>query len=290
MAGWARIAALACAAAFLPAAAAAPAAACGAEVTVAAGDTLAGIAARCGSSVDALLRANPAIGDPRLLQLGQRLRIPAAAAAPAGGTGDGTGAARRPAGNRDGLTAEGYRPPARGVQGLLLTPRSGAPGTTVTIEVMGVPPGPAVLGAGLQGADWQRLAHIRVPDSGRVSAALAVPRWARPGETLVFTVQPAQGPSLGSGGFQVLPAAGPAAPAAPQAEAVATGRLLRDGACILLETAQGHRYALAGDWTFTPGAEVAIVGRPADTEPCAEARGSIEVLVLRPPQEGRDPP
>ena len=280
-----RSAALACAgAALLCAAAVAPAraAACGPSVTVAAGDTLAGIASRCGSNVEALLRANPQIGDPRLLQLGQRLRLPAAGQAPT--------AQERPvrAANRDGLTTDGYRPPARGVQGLLLTPRSGPPGTTVTIEVMGVPPGPAVLGAGLQGADWQRLARIQVPDSGRVSVALAVPAWAGPGDTVVFLVQPAEGPSLGSGSFRVLAPSGPAAPADPQAEVTATGRLRQAGDCMLLETVQGHRYALAGDWAFTPGAEVTLVGRPADTTACAGARGSIEVLVLRPPQEPED--
>ena len=57
----------------LPAAAAGP---CGSTVTVGRGDTLRSIAARCGTTVSALLAANPFITNPNRIYAGQRLRVP----------------------------------------------------------------------------------------------------------------------------------------------------------------------------------------------------------------------
>jgi LysM repeat protein len=51
---------------------------CGAAVTVAPGDTLARIAARCGTSVAAMLQANPQIGNPNVIHAGATLRMPGA--------------------------------------------------------------------------------------------------------------------------------------------------------------------------------------------------------------------
>lgn len=53
--------------------------ACGDEYVIARGDTLSGIAARCGSSVVRLMRANPRIASPAQIAVGWRLRIPGAA-------------------------------------------------------------------------------------------------------------------------------------------------------------------------------------------------------------------
>jgi murein DD-endopeptidase MepM/ murein hydrolase activator NlpD len=68
---------------------AAPAAAaggCADGYVVATGDTLSKIAARCGSSVDALMRANPGITSPAQIVVGWRLAVPGGSetAAPAG--------------------------------------------------------------------------------------------------------------------------------------------------------------------------------------------------------------
>lgn len=52
---------------------------CGASVTVAAGDTLSRIAARCGTTISALLQANPQIGDPSTIRVGQTVRMPGSA-------------------------------------------------------------------------------------------------------------------------------------------------------------------------------------------------------------------
>jgi len=52
------------------------AAGCGSSVTVVSGDTLYKIASRCGTSVSALRRANPALGTGNLIYPGQVLQLP----------------------------------------------------------------------------------------------------------------------------------------------------------------------------------------------------------------------
>lgn len=279
-----------------PAAAAGP---CGDTVTVTSGDTLAGIARRCDSSVAALLQANPQITDPRRLQLGWALRLPGSDRPQAAGTAPAPAAAtaeKRPApapsdietvtgrpANRDGLTDDGYRPPRRTVQSMGIAPRSGTVGSTVTVTATGLPPGPAAIGVGLPGADMQQLATAAIGTAGSLEQAVAVPEWAGPGDDLVFTVKASDGPGLTSGRFLVTGTGGQA-PVWQIAEGVLTvGGTLRQGSdCMLLETAGGHRYALVSDsWTFTPGARVMLTARPARWLPCSEGRGTIEVLALR---------
>ena len=55
---------------------------CGSTVTVTYGDTLNKIAARCGTTVTAILQANPAIRNANLIYVGQRIRLPGAAPVP----------------------------------------------------------------------------------------------------------------------------------------------------------------------------------------------------------------
>ena len=49
---------------------------CGGEYVIAPGDTLSKIAARCGSSVEALMRANPRITTPAQIAVGWQLTMP----------------------------------------------------------------------------------------------------------------------------------------------------------------------------------------------------------------------
>lgn len=74
----ARTALLPTALAGLLAAAAGPASAygCGADLKVRAGDTLAGIAAHCGTTVGAFLAANPQVDHPSYIYAGEVLRVP----------------------------------------------------------------------------------------------------------------------------------------------------------------------------------------------------------------------
>lgn len=51
---------------------------CGSAVVVSPGDTIARIAGRCGTTVSAMVRANPQINDPSTIHPGQALRVPGA--------------------------------------------------------------------------------------------------------------------------------------------------------------------------------------------------------------------
>lgn len=57
---------------------------CGSAATVGPGDTLGRIAARCGTTVSALLQANPGISNPNNVFVGQVIRMPGVAAGPVG--------------------------------------------------------------------------------------------------------------------------------------------------------------------------------------------------------------
>lgn len=56
----------------------AAAADCGAEYTIQPGDTLSRIASRCGSSVEALMDANPQVTSPAKISVGWKLSVPGA--------------------------------------------------------------------------------------------------------------------------------------------------------------------------------------------------------------------
>ncbi|MBJ6981807.1 LysM peptidoglycan-binding domain-containing protein [Luteimonas sp. MC1572] len=71
----------------------------GGEVTVRNGDTLTGIAARNGVSLDAVLAANPQIRDPDLIHPGQLVRIPGGGASAPGGGADAPTPQAPPTGN-----------------------------------------------------------------------------------------------------------------------------------------------------------------------------------------------
>lgn len=58
--------------------------ACGTSYRIASGDTLSKIAARCGTSVSALMQANPQISDPARIQVGWNLTMPGYASAASG--------------------------------------------------------------------------------------------------------------------------------------------------------------------------------------------------------------
>src|SRR5437763_1614574 len=51
-------------------------------ITVQSGDTLSALASQYGTSVDALVEANPEISDPDFIQVGQQLNIPGADGSP----------------------------------------------------------------------------------------------------------------------------------------------------------------------------------------------------------------
>ena len=69
------------------------------DVTVRGGDTLSGIASRHGVGLDALIRANPQIGNPNLIHPGQTVHIPAGGGAPSPAPGPAPAPAPGPGGD-----------------------------------------------------------------------------------------------------------------------------------------------------------------------------------------------
>ena len=127
---------------------AASATALGSGVTVAPGDTLSGIAARHGTTVAALARAN-GIANPDVIRAGQRLLIPAGGAAPAAGGGQATpsgagGAYRvRPGDTLSSIAARaGTTPAAIAALNGITNPNLIVAGRTLRLPGMGTPPPP----------------------------------------------------------------------------------------------------------------------------------------------------
>lgn len=152
------------------------------------GDTLLSIARRFGTTVQALLAANPAIGDPNRIQVGQVLLIPRA----------------------------GFRtptPPA-GVPSVSLAPSSGPPGTLVQVLGAGFSPGVPV--SILLGPDLGRLTVVATATAdvqGRVSATVVIPASAQAGESwAVFVSAAAPVPVTALAYFSVTGTPPPATP------------------------------------------------------------------------------
>lgn len=134
---------------------------CGASVTVSAGDTLTSLARRCGTSVGALMKANPGLRDPDLVPRGTVLTLPQSVAAkpapPAAETGAGT---------------------------LSVEPSTPAPGERVTVRASGLPPRARV---------WVKGGRSRLPEQhlvlrgaradaqGELRITLRLPKWVEAG-------------------------------------------------------------------------------------------------------------
>ena len=112
------------------------------------GDTLSRIATRCDTSVQALLDANPAIVNHRLIYPGQRLTIPGSATIP-----------------NTGAQAE-----------LQLSQDSGPAGTLVTVTGSGFPAGATVrVGQGVFGSESFQSKDVQTNDIGSFSTQFTIP-------------------------------------------------------------------------------------------------------------------
>ncbi|MBE2271801.1 MAG: LysM peptidoglycan-binding domain-containing protein [Anaerolinea sp.] len=136
---------------------------CGATVTVASGDNLARIAQRCGTTVQALLAANPQITDPNRLFVGQVLTIP-------GQTG------------------------GAGSFVVAIYPLSGLPGSSITVIVNGLPPNaPIQVGLGPVQSEFVTLQQLTSDPFGGLQTVVTVPNSAGAGQQWVVGAAPLDG-------------------------------------------------------------------------------------------------
>lgn len=166
-AGWRGVAALLIAAALVPAATAlAQDDGCGSTYTVEAGDTLYGIAQACGTTVEALLDANPSITDPALIYVGAELTIPTAE------------------------PEDGGEEPEDGEPSVSLSPDSGLAGTDVDVAVADFPADTeVVVEVGAEDAEPTTSVSEMTDEDGALETTITIPEdEAEAGETWVVVV------------------------------------------------------------------------------------------------------
>ncbi len=125
------------------------------SLTTEAGEALEGFARSLGSSAEDLLNSNPDLHQ-RLLRLGDRLNVP-------------------------GVDADKAR--------MSIEPRSGAPGTPVTISAIGLPANTELaIGGGPPRSAYEVLARARSSGDGTLQATVQLPAWAGEMRRFVFVV------------------------------------------------------------------------------------------------------
>lgn len=132
---------------------------CGDTETVVAGDTLYKIAARCNTTVAALLEANPQIRNRNLIYVGQVLTIP---------------------NGEDGMP---------GAASVLIEPETGPPGATVTVTARNFPVNTeVVVGIGEPATEPVSSFRATTDAIGTLNTQIEVPEGAQPNERFVVVV------------------------------------------------------------------------------------------------------
>lgn len=210
---------------------------CGQSYTVVYGDTLNQIAARCDTTVPALLRANPGLDNPNLIQVGTRLTMPQENSDDPNRSytvkpGDTLGqiaaqfnltVATLVRANPDitdpNLILVGQRltipePTAPNQPTITISPTRGPPGATVQVTARGLPPTTSLqIGAGVIDTEFGVVDRVSTDRQGRLQTALTIPDFAEPGERWVIVLRDVEqgGLRASSNPFQVT---------APQTRAV----------------------------------------------------------------------
>lgn len=209
---------------------------CGQSYTVVYGDTLNQIAARCETTVEALLRANPELDNPNLIYVGTCLEMPAEdrddadrlytvkpddtlgqLAAQFNTTVSALLRANPGIADPDLITV-GQRltirePPQPGQPAVTISPTRGPPGTTVQVTARELPPTTSLqVGAGVINTEFGVVDRAATDEQGRLQTPLTIPDFAEPGETWVVVVRKVErgGLRASSNHFQVTaPQTGP---------------------------------------------------------------------------------
>jgi LysM repeat protein len=196
---------------------------CGDAETVRAGETLEGIAQRCGVSLDALIEANPGIAG-QAVEAGAVLAMPDVGDALAEETGDWLGRARQAvrdaasgvedAATRAGRSVSDYlseQPDLNrdildfgerlGLPGVSASPEQGAvievvpaaaaPGEEVTLAARGLPGSVEVAVGAMVAGEFVRLAVGTTDPAGQLEVSVTVPKVPEAVEAIRFTVRTA---------------------------------------------------------------------------------------------------
>lgn len=156
-----------------------------------------------------------------------------------------------------------------------LTPRSGAPGTTVTLRSGGMPAlTPVRIGMGAVRFGFEEVGQVLTDQRGEFSLAVTVPAWARNDLTHRFIVFDFYFvPIALSDVFYVT---------GPDGTLVREGDVVTAGRCPVLRGEDGLRYGLTGDLRgIEARARIAVEGRLATGPACGEAT-VIEVVRVLP--------
>lgn len=293
--------------------AAAQTGACGSRVTIALGETLYGIARRCGVRLDDLIAANPQVLNGSLVIPGMPLVIPTARTAPPPPPvvdrptntvgrytvrpGDTISGIARMYGvpmselfrlnpDLDGRTMRAGdvirvpggivppAPPAR--ESVSISPTRGGVGTLVSVSGSGF--GRAARLRLLVGTSTARLRDIGQQVSadarGNATVTVRIPGWARDERSMVFALETLDGRRRAVSPRFEITRRGPPAPA----QLRVTGTLTREGAeCQALRGDDGRLYTFEYRRDgFRPGDRVTVEGRAVEVSYCQQGT-TIEV-------------
>ncbi len=203
------------------------------------GDTAFSIAQALGISVIELLNENPDL-DPLAMAVGEALNLPNA------------------------------NEPSASVR---VRPLSGPPGTEVQVNARGLRPMDYVtIGVGPNAAEWRAVDTAQVAGDGELSVPATLPRWATPGDTLIFVVDTDRGITLKSDVFDVT-----ARDTSGEGEISLEGRVSEGVECATLTTPDGDLWSLTGEIEFTPGEYARVEGTRAEISFCQQGVGTVSV-------------
>lgn len=295
---------------------------CGNAYEVRAGDTLSGIATRCGVSVEAVLNANPDLTNPASLSIGQELALPGGQGAPAAELPAAAAAAKagqarytvEPGDSLAGIAAAlGLSLDALIAANPDTDPQALQPGQELALPVAAEAENPQPVPAAAEeepGAARTEEPDVAEPQQaktytvkpgdslGGIAASLGLsldalmaanpttdPRALQLGQEL--TLPAAETGTAGAGeedgsakaenedGEAVTPSdtaeeAAPETPAEPVRLELA-GRVIEGAECPVLLTADGRRYGLVSqEFGLFPGAEVTLQGEPVAMSFCQQ--------------------
>ena len=160
----------------------------------------------------------------------------------------------------------------------VFTPRSGPPGTAVTVEARDLPAvTPVYLGMGATRSSFEVLSQFVTDQNGEMSQVVQIPSWAAPDRTHFFVLVDVYfRPLAVSEAFHVTDQDG---------TLVRRGRITDEGGSCLTMREEGESqelYALIGDTQgLKPGDDVVVEGTLAESSDCTEGT-TVRVTRIEP--------